>query len=309
MNYEELEKLQELKEKGILTDEEFQKEKQKILNDTKNESDSNNNVDTQAIKNEEVITNENLKINKGSRAYTGFLYFFRTLFIIFTIFSIGSKGMCITFLILTILTHISIKQNEKATIESETIVKKKENKEKLKKTKETKETTYIVAGCLFLIFLIGCVSLFSDNANSVVNNNTNKNNVSTTQTNTLKTYQLETTIQEITKTYSENYINGQKQYLNKRIKISAPIYDIQYEHAGIIGILAEASQNNGVAKDGWAIIVLKENGIDTRIRCSFENGDSTGITELKEGDTITIIGKLENVTGNLVGLYDCIIAK
>lgn len=306
MNYKELEKLHELKEKGILTDEEFQKEKQKILNDTTTESAPNNNVNTQAIINEEIITNEKSKMNKGSRAFTGFLYFFRTLFIIFTIFSIGSKGMCITFLILTILTHISIKQNEKATIESETIVKKKENTEK---SKNAKETTYIVVGCLLLIFLISCVSLFSNNANSVVNNNTNKNNVSTTQTNTLETYQLETTIQEITKTYSENYINGQKQYLNKRIKISAPIYDIQYEHAGIIGILAEASQNNGVAKDGWAIIVLKENGIDTRIRCSFEDGDSTGITELKEGDTITIIGKLENVTGNLIGLYDCIIVK
>lgn len=42
MDLEKLEKLHELKEKGILSEEEFEKEKQKILNDTKKETELNN---------------------------------------------------------------------------------------------------------------------------------------------------------------------------------------------------------------------------------------------------------------------------
>lgn len=42
MDLEKLEKLHELKEKGILSEEEFEKEKQKILNDTKKETKLNN---------------------------------------------------------------------------------------------------------------------------------------------------------------------------------------------------------------------------------------------------------------------------
>ncbi|MBO4644332.1 MAG: SHOCT domain-containing protein, partial [Alphaproteobacteria bacterium] len=68
MDLEELEKLHELKEKGILSAEEFEQEKQKILNDTKKETVENNNNSSENNDNQSEVYNDfsHLGVIKGS---------------------------------------------------------------------------------------------------------------------------------------------------------------------------------------------------------------------------------------------------
>lgn len=77
--YENLEELLKLKEKGVLTEEEFTKEKNKILNDNNDSNDSNDSNDNKVMNNKQIDESVEKKIKIINVIY-GVIMFFSIVF-------------------------------------------------------------------------------------------------------------------------------------------------------------------------------------------------------------------------------------
>lgn len=122
--------------------------------------------------------------------------------------------------------------------------------------------------------------------------------------NDLTNYDLELTLKELYNEFSSNNVRGNKKYMNKRIKITAPIKKIETEYNGVLSIMLDASKNDGKAKDNWAKVTLKENNLNCYAVFDFKEGNDNGIIDYDVGDKITIIGNLQYANGNTLGFYE-----
>ena len=108
MNYDELNKLNELKEKGILTEEEFQKEKEKILNSNETATTQQSqpytyqDLSTNSTQNTEQSTSNNATPQK-SKLVAGLLGIFLGAFGVHN-FYLGFNNKAVAQLLITILS-------------------------------------------------------------------------------------------------------------------------------------------------------------------------------------------------------------
>lgn len=206
MELNELEKINELKEKGILTDEEFKKAKERILNgnETNQEKEENYNFFKNPQRN---VTKKDVKI----------------------LFA-------------------------------------------------------IIVGTLifFSIFVFVCTSLPS---------NTNNEKDAIAETN--NTYDIETTVKDMSQMFYENEAKAYSTFSGKRVKITGKIIDISVDTSVLL--------NMGTS------ISINENGAKYGALCNFKDGDTTGINNYKKGDFITIIGVVNDKFVNHINLEKCII--
>ena len=108
----------------------------------------------------------------------------------------------------------------------------------------------------------------------------------------LDRFDMEVTLKKLYDEYSSNSIRANQIYLNKRLKITAPIYKFETVENGLVPILIGLAKEDENTKSKWNKITLKQKNVNCLASFDFEIGDDTGILDYNVGDNITIIGTL-----------------